>query len=70
MENTTPLFIKLTHLKTGKPTYIKITNNITSVRQNDEGVTLILQGDSGQYVKESVEYVIDVLTMYGFGFID
>ncbi|MEC2266433.1 hypothetical protein ACR6EC_07390 [Bacillus subtilis] len=69
MENTTPLFIKLTHLKTGKPTYIKA-NNITSVRQNDEGVTLILQGDSGQYVKESVEYVIDVLTMYGFGFID
>ncbi|MCZ4246849.1 hypothetical protein BXO87_01735 [Bacillus sp. GZB] len=69
MENTTPLFIKLTHKKTGKPTYIKA-DDITSVRQNDEGVTLILQGDSGQYVRESVECVIDVLTMYGFGFVD
>lgn len=63
MENTT--LLKLTHLKTGNPTFIKV-EAITSVRETDEGKTLILTGTSGQYVKESVDRVLTTLSTYGF----
>lgn len=66
MENNTPLLIKFTHLQTGRPTYIKA-NDITCVRENNEGKTLILQGTSGQYVAESADQVLETLSMYGFG---
>lgn len=66
--NNTPLLIKLTHLQTNKPTYIKV-HDITSIRENTEGKTLVLQGASGQYVAETVEQVLETLEMYGFGVI-
>jgi len=60
-----PFLIKLTHTQTGKPTFI-VAASITGVRENTEGKTLILTGDSGQYVNESVEQVITTLGSVGY----
>lgn len=61
----TPFIIRLTHLQTMKPTYVKV-NDITSVRENTEGKTLVLTGNSGQYVAETVDQVITTLQSVGF----
>lgn len=61
----TPFMLKLSHLQTGKPTYVKA-NDITCVRSNTEGKTLVLLGDSGQYVTESVDEVLLALGQVGF----
>lgn len=63
MENQS--LIKLTHLRTDKPTYINVAD-ITSVRENNEGLTLVLTGTSGQYVKETVTQVLTTLGSVGF----
>lgn len=59
------VLIELTHLQTGKPTFIDLTS-FTGVRQNTDGKTLILTGDSGQYVKESVKDVLFTLKQAGY----
>lgn len=68
MSHNLPVMIKLTHLQSGRPTFIKM-NDITCVRLNKEGKTLVLQGDTGQYVEESLEEVLGILEESGFGFV-
>lgn len=57
--------IKFTHHQTNRPTYL-VASHITGVRENMEGKTLILSGESGQYVKEPVDEVLETLSIYGF----
>jgi uncharacterized protein YlzI (FlbEa/FlbD family) len=61
----TKALIKLTHLRTNKPTYINV-GELTGVRENDDGVTLVLTKGTGQYVKESVDEVLRTLSLVGF----
>jgi len=55
------MFVGLTHLRTGRPTYIDAFA-VTAVRQNHQGETLVLTGDRGQYVVEPVALVVDTVT--------
>lgn len=54
-------FIKLTHLRSEKPTYIDVMS-VVSVRENFRGETLVVTSDNrGQYVMEDSALVVDTI---------
>jgi hypothetical protein len=60
------MFIKLIHLRSGRPTFIDV-NTITCVRESVQGDTLVLFGKEGQYVVEEVQLVVDTIESIKLG---